>query len=431
MLSPGERSLVRRDTQLPGLGLLLDPSAFLGALRQALPGGGVVSARLEYLRYKPGTNLLAGYRARIADQDVVLHAKTYPASDAGKVAHELRRDGVAGPLGRATVALGDDLSVVRAFPNDANLPGLRALAEAVADGASAARLGLGAGSLSPLRYKPERRWVGRFDPARDGRPVVLKAHSAPRFARAAQGAIAFRDGRVLRLAPAGPRLPDLNVLGAGWLPGTLLDTELAEGRATAALLAMAGTAMAELHAQHAAGLAPQSRASEATSLEEMAAGIAGLLPELAPRLAHFTHRLASTLAEAPPLARAIHGDCYAKQMLVDGAHLGLLDLDQAACGDPAQDLGLFVAHLERDVLRGRLDGTRLPALRDGFLDGYRAEAGALPARVGLYTITSLLRLLPDPFRHREPAWESRTRDLLTRAEQLAAELPVGRAEVYR
>ena len=65
MLSPAERGLVARDPGLPGLGRLLDPGDFLDALRQALPACDVASARLDYLRYKPGTNLLAGYLARI------------------------------------------------------------------------------------------------------------------------------------------------------------------------------------------------------------------------------------------------------------------------------------------------------------------------------------------------------------------------------
>lgn len=429
MLSPGERSLAAREPRLPGFGLLLDPAAFLEALREALPACDVASAHLEYLRYKPGTNLLAGYQARIGGRPVALHAKTYAAAEAGKVARELRRAGVPGPLDRATVPLPDGLGVVRAFPNDANLPGLRVLAEAVAHGETVAQLGLGVGELSALRYKPERRWVGRFDPAGSGRSVVLKAHTALRYTRAAQGAGAFREGRVLRLAPAGPAIPELHVLTAGWLPGSLLDSELVTGRATPAMLALAGTALAELHAQPVDGLAFRSRASEAASLVELATSISWLLPELAPRLPTFVHRVASALTEAPPLSRPVHGDCYAKQMLVDGPHLGLLDLDQAAAGDPAQDLGLFVAHLERDVLRGRIEGHRLLPLREAFFDGYRAEAGALPERVGLYTIASLLRLLPDPFRHREPAWERGTEALLARAEQLAAELPAGHAEV--
>ncbi len=49
-------------------------------------------------------------------------------------------------------------------------------------------------------------------------------------------------------------------------------------------------------------------------------------------------------------------------------------------------------------------------------------AGTVPARVPLYVASALLRLAPDPFRHREPQWERRTTRLLERAEALAVAL---------
>ncbi len=420
MSSPGDRDLVARDRELPGLALLLNAPAFLSALREALPGAALEAARLEYLRYKPGTNVLAAYRIQVAGESVPVYAKSVSIANGAKAARDLLRPGVHGPLGRGLVGLADGLTIVRAFPNDAKLPALVHLDRSARHGAPG--LGLGPGSLTTLRYKPERRWVCRFDPAGGGRPVVLKAHAPQRFAAAVRGADAFHDGEVLRLAPRGPRWTDLQVVGAGWLGGTLLDTELA-GRDAQAALALTGRALAELHGQRVSSLPVLTRAAEVASLEAVVRGVSWLLPALASPLARIAGDLAARLAGAPPRQQPVHGDCYAKQMLVEAGTIGLLDLDQAALGDPALDLGLFLAHLERDVLRGRLHASALPGYRAALLQGYADLAGSWPERIPLYTATSLLRLLPDPFRHREPAWEERTHALFDRVQALTSTLP--------
>jgi hypothetical protein len=96
----------------------------------------------------------------------------------------------------------------------------------------------------------------------------------------------------------------------------------------------------------------------------------------------------------------------------------MLDFDEAVRGDPALDLGTFMAHLHRDALRGAVPTGRLEAIRSVLLAGYRS-AGAPPApgRVHLYTAVALLRLAPDPFRAREAGWPERTEALLDRAEE--------------
>ena len=53
----------------------------------------------------------------------------------------------------------------------------------------------------------------------------------------------------------------------------------------------------------------------------------------------------------------IHRDCYDAQVLWDGARAWIVDFDQLSVGDPALDLGHFVAHLASFAYRvtGRPD----------------------------------------------------------------------------
>jgi len=139
-------------------------------------------------------------------------------------------------------------------------------------------------------------------------------------------------------------------------------------------------------------------------------------PALVGRARELAGRLAALLRDLATVDRPLHGDFYAKQVL-QGPDVGVLDFDEAGRGDPALDLGLFIAHLERDVVRGTIPPDRVEPVRASLLEGYRSAAELPdPARVGLYTAVGLLRLAPHPFRSREPQWPERTGAMLERAE---------------
>src|SRR4051794_3279027 len=101
MLCPADTDLVRRDSALPGLATLLDPDAFAAALCRAVPGLGVEGGRITYVRYKPGTSCLVGYRLATAGKVVIVAAAAFRSDAADKLAKAGRRPG----LGR--IALGD------------------------------------------------------------------------------------------------------------------------------------------------------------------------------------------------------------------------------------------------------------------------------------------------------------------------------------
>src|SRR5438093_11933986 len=75
LLSPHDGDLVKRDAAIPGLATLLDPAAFLAALRSALPGAGLDGARAAYVRYKPSMNCLVAYEQDIAGTTMTAYAK--------------------------------------------------------------------------------------------------------------------------------------------------------------------------------------------------------------------------------------------------------------------------------------------------------------------------------------------------------------------
>ena len=118
MLSLEDASLARRDTSLPGLARLLDPDAFLAALRTHLPGVDLRGARSTYVRYKPGTNCLSAYQLDVSGEMVDVYAKAHCLNGQGKLSKGSRFPGVSGPLGPGRLVMQDKAIVVSVFPND-------------------------------------------------------------------------------------------------------------------------------------------------------------------------------------------------------------------------------------------------------------------------------------------------------------------------
>ncbi len=155
--------------------------------------------------------------------------------------------------------------------------------------------------------------------------------------------------------------------------------------------------------------------------------LAWLLPSERTRLATLVDAVTAHAPDATGHASPIHGDFYAKQVLLEGDGVGLIDFDEATLGDPHVDLALFVAHLERDVCRDGLTEAQAAAARGALLDGYDDAGGVWsPRRLELRLADALLRLAPHAFRHRHPRWPSLTRALIDRSESALARASASR-----
>ena len=455
MLTPADAGLCRRDTALPGLAAVLDPDVLVSKLEPHLRGreGEILSARPTYVRYKPGTNCLVSYRMRVAgaSEEIRLYAKVYGADAPAKLEKARERPGVPGPLGPGRVALPDFGGVVSFFPNDDKLRTLsqlsgpesrRSFFEELLPG----RPELWDGELRTLRYKPERRYVarlsngglseatseGHLDERLDAQAhAQLKVYTKSRYRAARKGAEAFTQAfkttGPFRLVPLLGRSDRHSALAFEWVPGRPLDEvildpalEISEARNIGSVV---GAALAELHGQSPRGLGHKPRGEEATVLRRAAEGVESVAPHLASLARELARDLADYLLQTPPNGTPIHGDFDAGQVLLASDSIVLLDLDRAVKGDPAEDIGTFVAQLERGIICGELPSAKAQAIEESLLDGYRgsslrAEGGRIVERVGFYIAAGLLKLAPEPFRYRAVRWTEETEKLLQRAREV-------------
>lgn len=420
MLARAEAALVDRERDLPGLGLVLDDEAFGERLAQLLPGRDVRSARGVYLRYKPRTSCLVAYRVLCGDGEVDVHALARPSGALEKLEKARARARQHDPP--RLFVLEDRAVVVAVFPEDDELRVLARLAEPDARRKLLGRL-LGRdpgpdGRLVRVRYKPERRWVGRLELG-EGSAVALKAYASAGFEPALRGNQAHVDRPPLRVARLLGSLPQRRLIALEWIAGRALGEALLDGQAGPREVALAGEALACIHGQPASGLPAPSASARADRVLSLAAALGFVQPAVATRAERLAHEVSARLGAQCFAVAPTHGDFHAGQVLLADGAAALIDFDGAVLGPPAADLASFLAHLERLACGGRLPSARAEALGHALLEGYQRRAEAPPkSELAVHRAAALFRIAPHFFRDRDPEWPERTEAVLDRIASL-------------
>lgn len=413
MLIRHDLDLIKSDTSLPQLRDVLDKACYEGRLLAAAPEADASGAMLTYLRYKPGVNCLAGYEYQAAGKPRYAYTKIFSDEQQDKRDKFILQSGSS-----RNEALGFSF-----FPNDGKLRSLRKM-----DGAErekqfvervfSDRRDLWTGEIHAIRYKPERRFVARL--VVDGRDVsVVKMHTANSYARLRNSNKSFKSRENLKLAKRIGHSDRHRVLAFEWLPGLLLSDLLRAGKQVAKILVPVGEALAQIHAQRADRLPANSAEMQAEHIDSVAQQVSFLYPALSLQLKQTARRLNHLMVEGAGVYKATHGDFYAKQILLDGDHVGVLDFDESAFDDPMSDLGNFFAHLERDRLRFNLSEDLIKEYQEALLAGYSAAGQSINSRrVDLFYAANLFKLLPHPFRFREENWPVQTTLLLDKVQRV-------------
>ena len=153
------------------------------------------------------------------------------------------------------------------------------------------------------------------------------------------------------------------------VPGVALST-LARTQRRSAFFQL-GKALKELHATAPPASLPQSTRFTPEALTRTAATISEARPDVAAAVQRLTTRLIArheTCSAGKPVF--LHGDLHPKNILLDRERLYLLDLDQAAVGPAAIDLGSVIAGLHCDACTGSITPREASSLTHAILSGY-------------------------------------------------------------
>ncbi len=247
-----------------------------------------------------------------------------------------------------------------------------------------------------LVHRPTRRAVLRLPHAgQDSYAKIVPAKSCKPLAAAAAlvpllRSTAFDTARLIHseCTPAG------GVLVWSALPGVGLHTLIGTAEYAPAALA-AGRALRALHGLSIPSDLPAYDADAAIAeLHRWTTRTAAFDSSLAARVAHLAQGAAQRLSLMAPPAQLslIHRDFHEKQVMVGtGGRVGMIDFDTLSRGDPAVDLGNFLAHILLRRLQGRASDSLALAAAESFLAGYQPDP-ATTARALAYQELSSLRL---------------------------------------
>ena len=170
---------------------------------------------------------------------------------------------------------------------------------------------------------------------------------------------------------------------AGTALGGLADEKQAEGAAAI------GRLLARLH-RAPLRLASAAAPPHASGLETLVALAVEVMPYQLAAIAGAHADVRRDLAAMPGYeTRLIHGDFQPRHLLIDGGNAVLLDCDGVGHGDPARDIGTFLAHLR---LLSHSGGELWPDSELAFLAAYGALTPGLESRVIAYLKAELLTL---------------------------------------
>lgn len=423
MLSRADAAIVERDDRLPGLRTLLDAEAFCGSLRRITPIADIRSAEARYVRYKPGSSCLVAYEVLVGDQTVVAYARCHAKDQIVKVSNSRLRVEVMGPLGHGLLADPGAGIAVFVYPNDYEIKSLRKLYEGERTPRRLRRIlpshpHLMHATPTVLRYKPERRFVGKLE-AEGGPSAVVRLYPESRFAEMREKAWAFKSEGDLHVPRVVGDSQRYAALAHEWVPGRVSTGEVLGS--SGGVLERIALALVAMHRQ-------RPRLSTMYSSSDYCRGVAGACEALTALDTGFGRRAAEQSAAVQRLItervwrpQAVHGDFTTDQVLVSKDRVTVLDVDRAGYGDPVMDLGAFAAGLIARALVGEVSMARVFEISADFAEIYWRHAGFDdPEGVLACTAGELLMLAPEPFRHRAEDWQALTAALLDSVDQILA-----------
>ncbi|MCH9031294.1 MAG: aminoglycoside phosphotransferase family protein [candidate division Zixibacteria bacterium] len=441
------------DNTLPGATGLLDLTAIMPTIESeaSVVGVRIISCDIAYVRFEPGHSLevvmnVAYEKAGPQETgQTMLYAITYSPRDYELQCASVDKSGfLSGILSSGFVAIPECYILLYEFPNDRALPYLRNIASAskleallnenTTELSTAKPLIFDtANTLSTISYKPERKAIMLLNLSNSTEDGAIHNSSkcgpfdaCVRIERARKTCDTARISRILRLQLNSDisfpevlfedRKKGIKIIELA--PGETFSKKL-RGSNLEASLARVSRSLARLHMVSSPLLPSVSLKARLSKVQDWAEFLQYAGEEAQARVASLVEnffRKADSLLDQD--ATFVHGDFHPGQIILDDERIWILDLERSHIGDPINDIGCILAHLELRSMRGKLpDDNRL---RELFLGEYsKIRSVPLPSeRINIWSAFWMLHLATKPLRRLKKNWKSQTLDLLSKCDNL-------------
>jgi aminoglycoside phosphotransferase (APT) family kinase protein len=405
---------MQADPKLPGMHLIWSDSAMCEFFNRHVmpaiwPGNKVASVNQQNMNWKPGKRCVALYELNLEDGAPLpkLRVSFMLDRNSRKLADSYEKHYGDGPkLANGTplpaLHLPDLGCVIETFPHDwalTTLPQAVSLDRVLPIVASTQKPISEPGELdceiSVLRYKPHKRCVLSYKVRRPGvagsEEIIAKVYGRSKKAVAAysthqklEAAAASAEGLVIPRPLAFEET--LNLVLMERIHGPSMKDCLHDGADPDLMARTAAVSLATLHSLKFDGRSVGTMHEKLEHMDSSVDRVRQISPEMASRIEAMFSRIRKLMERfKSPRLRLIHGAFRPAHMVVGTGEVALIDLDGAGLGDPAIDVGDFMA---KERTKGQLMEIGGAASRtDSFLNEYQARSGAdaaLAERAHLY-----------------------------------------------
>ncbi|TFH91614.1 phosphotransferase [Vibrio ouci] len=412
-------SLIAQEPEIVGLRIVLNETEMLRLLQKQLPNAGICSVKKTYLRFKPRTNCIVRYHVESQYGSNQWYVKAYTDKDQDKLN---RIESTDKTKSNTPFVIREHLLILYPFPLDDKLKLLPRLFEPFALQALLKRVFYSptfassqVSSIELLQYKPERRLVAKLRMS-SGETLVLKAYTKQRYHLANLSRRHKLNSQ--KLLDTVGRSNKHHLLLHRWIEGENLTHyyHLQDNNSQPFYDCGRYLGMFHLHSK-TKQIVTKDTDEFVHDLKRCASGIVHLVPELESSLAPLVTQLLTELKLHKSVKSVIHGDFYAKQVLVTSSGIRLIDFDDVCYWFSGYDLGLFIAHLERDRILGTLSTNQTQEYQEALLNGYREQQDVDQSEIELFIAIGLLQLSHHPFRNALPKWKASICQLIKRCKQ--------------
>ena len=429
MDSQDDAQLINRNRKIPGLRILLNPNLFKNVLQRVAPETEWGEVKAQHISFEQSENCLVSYNVETPGATLQMYAKAYGGpSSRQELKNANDKAEFVRAKGKKSYILQDPAISIHHFPDDGKLGILQKLSKSetrigLLDDLLAENKHFRQGAINGLRYMPEQKFVAKVL-VTENVNAVLKVYSESDFLPALNGAEAFNSTELIGIPKRLGACPRRLTQVFEWMPGVPLINILCSPMVNFDHLKMAGISLATLHSQEVWGLEHSTGEKEIKVLKENVHHLAELNPDLLPQLKTLLTKIGKRLIKGPQLIRPCHGSFNAHKLLFDNDKdkINILGFDKAIFGDPAMDIGLFFAHLDKDVFDRRLSAMDAESCKNIFLEGYRKILKPpSTTRLETYQAMGLISLAIGPFQNREPAWFEKIKNIINKAENCLPE----------
>ncbi len=410
--------LAQRDSNLPGLPLVLDPSRVQQLLTAQSSIGPADRVELVYIRYKPGRRALS--LMQVIEPSGKRRPLVVNACDTAGWNKSVALHGQDGHT--SSLLQAESKCVIDWFPRDRYLRQAAKLFEPTKTAKILERvIGKRSGEpweLSTLAYKPRRRLVVKA--SSKSTTLTLKCYSAKDFAAAENIIRHVADAQIADCSPCVVGTSErYAMIASSWIEGETLTGELSGSSVRLDLYSKVGKLLAHWHDGARRALPTITHHHPAFSratLLQLAKDIVWLIPDIERSLALLLSRIDGHIASFEHGSDVIHGDFYAKQIIAQGESLQLIDFDEVGRGHRYQDLGTFVGNLVWNNVRCSTGDCSPDAAIQAFVSAYEREMGAMDWPLFQTSVVAgILRTVPHAFRRGLPEWSNKMRAIFQMA----------------